>query len=131
MQSFAVIEKQLKELAATRDDLALLVAFGSQVRGDATAASDLDLAVIADDVDSVREAIMRCIRSDAVDVVDLRRASPILAMAIARDGRVIAEKDAGTFSQFASLAFRRFCDTAKLRDHRRAQLDEFVRQRLG
>jgi hypothetical protein len=50
-----------------------------------------------------------------VDIVDLRRATPLVAMVAAREGRVLYEARRGEFARFASLAARRYADTGKFR----------------
>ena len=50
------------------------------------------------------------------DVVDLRRASPLLKFSVAAHGKVLYERAPGVHAEFYSLAFRMYCDTKKLRD---------------
>ena len=64
--------------------------------------------------------------SDRLDLVDLRRAGPILAMGVARCGRLLYESEPGVFRRFQSLASRRYCDTAKLRRAQRRAIHVFL-----
>jgi predicted nucleotidyltransferase len=81
-------------------DLELVVLFGSTAKGRRRAGSDVDVAV-------------RC-------------AGPLLAVEVARAGRLLFESRRGTFRQFQSLASRRYCDTAKLRRAQRRAIHVFL-----
>ena len=90
-----------------------LVLHGSRARGDAGASSDWDFGVLGDgDVDlaALSAALTRLLGTDAVDVVDLRRASALLRYRAARDGVVIVERRDETFRDFALEAVRFWCD---------------------
>lgn len=126
MIAAAKIDARLCAIAEAAGDIEVLVVFGSFARGDANAASDIDIAVQGGDIEQLRIDLMRQLQTDRVDLIDMRRAPPLLAMAIAKDGRVVFEKTPGSFTAFVSLSFRRYCDTAKLRDQRRAALQDFV-----
>ena len=102
-----------------KKDLQLLILFGSSVQGGRHPESDLDLAFLFDqpaEILSLTNEVIHLLHTDRVDVVDLRRASPLLTFSIARKGRLLYERSPGLFNGFYSLAFRRYVDTAKLRD---------------
>jgi predicted nucleotidyltransferase len=109
----------------------LIVLFGSTARGTASARSDLDLAVLPAegaaemDVVHVTAEVVRLTHHNEVDVVDLRRADPLLAMQIAESGRLLYAHDPSEFTEFRSLAFRRYVDTEKLRRAQQRALDLF------
>lgn len=70
--------------------------YGSEARGTARPASDLDLGALfsrapepADVLDAAAELTVRLGRD--VDVVDLDRVSPILAMQVLRHGRLVLD----------------------------------------
>ena len=75
--------------------------FGSQARDEATAASDIDVAVAFEESDSGQfRARLRlgtdlalALGRDDVDVVDLRSASPALVRAVFRDGERLVGSD--------------------------------------
>ena len=70
--------------------------------------------------------------SDRLDLVDLRRAGPLLAFDVARTGRPLFERDAGQFCAFQALASRRYADTHKLRVAQRRAIHAFLeREGLG
>jgi predicted nucleotidyltransferase len=109
--------------------LQLIMVFGSTVTGLRGPESDLDLAFLADaplDLVAVTTDVIRVLHSDHVDVVDLRRASPLLAMEVARHGRLIYEREPGMQVTFISLAFRRYVDTKKLRDAQKDAIHRYL-----
>ncbi|MDP2166722.1 MAG: nucleotidyltransferase domain-containing protein [Thermodesulfovibrionales bacterium] len=113
--------------------LKLVLLFGSALTGGAHKRSDLDLAFLFDgpaDVLGLTNSAVRLLRTDNIDVVDLRRASPLLRYSIVRTGKVLYERSPGIFNEFCSLAFRVYVDTKKLRDARAEGLGLFLKQRL-
>lgn len=110
----------------------LVVLFGSAVdEGGAREPEDLDLALRGDgplDLVDATNRFTRALGTQAVDVdvVDLRRADPLLMMMVARDGVVLHEEGPGAFARFWSLAARRYADTRKFREAERERVREFV-----
>lgn len=107
----------------------LIILFGSSVTGRRRPDSDLDLALLGDvplDLVTVTTDVIRLLHTDRVDVVDLRRASPLLAMEVARHGRLVYERQPGIHLEFISLAVRRYIDTKKLRDAQKDALHRFL-----
>lgn len=105
----------------------LVVLFGSTARREPSP-RDIDIAVLgatSPDVLDVIDATNRFIQAlhtNDVDVVDLRRANPVLLMAVARDGIPLFDATGTEFNEFASLAMRRYADTKKFRDAVREDL---------
>ena len=134
MSSVIVLEsllERLGDLPKSVPDLRLLVLFGSAAKGQAGAKSDLDLAVLCEgpaDLDALYLALAPRLRTDRLDLVDLRRAGPILAFEVARSGRPLFQKSPGLFRQFQSLASRRYADTKKLREAQRRAIHVFLQQ---
>lgn len=107
----------------------MIAIFGSTVTGLRGPESDLDLALLADaplDLVAVTTDVIRLLHTDNVDVVDLRRASPLLAMEVARHGRLLYEREPGTHVEFISLAVRRYIDTKKLRDAQKEAIHRYL-----
>jgi predicted nucleotidyltransferase len=107
----------------------LIVVFGSTVTELRGPESDLDLAFLADaalDLVAATTDIIRVLHTDRVDVVDLRRASPLLAMEVARHGRLIYERESGMHLEFISLAVRRYIDNKKLRDAQKDAIHRYL-----
>ena len=123
------IRQRLADLPEVMSDLRLLVLFGSAARGGARSESDIDLAVLCAgpaDLDALYLAIAPRLGTDRLDLIDLRRAGPLLGMAVARTGRPLFEREPGAFREFQSLASRRYCDTDKLRRARRRAIHAFL-----
>ena len=80
--------------------------FGSVARGRATDASDVDIGVVGEAVDTLcLAAALTSLLRHEVDVVELRLDSPIpLLRAVLRDGRRIYERAPGVAASFASHA---------------------------
>jgi predicted nucleotidyltransferase len=123
---------RLADLPAAAPSLQLVVLFGSQARGRSRPDSDVDVAVRCDapaDLDALYLLLAPRLETGALDLVDLRRAGPLLAFQVARHGRLLYERDPGAFHVFQSLASRRYCDTDKLRRAQRRAVHAFLERR--
>lgn len=106
----------LRETLQAFPEISLAVLFGSTARGTAGSTSDVDLAVWLDteavnrlwDIDLAAGAAMR----RPVDLVDLRRAPPLLRLQIARHGIVLVEAEPGRWSRFKAQAMIDWWDWA-------------------
>jgi predicted nucleotidyltransferase len=98
-----------------RFPLSALWLFGSQARGEARADSDVDLAALfsrpvpAEAVLAARLDLSTLVGRE-VDLVDLRRASPILGHQVLRDGRLLLDLDPADRHVFAMLLPSRYVD---------------------
>lgn len=93
--------------------LRLAVLHGSRARGDATEGSDWDIGVLADDppdLPTLSATLTQILRTDEVDVVDLRRTSGLLRYRAARDNIPLLESPAGEFQRFQLEAVAFWCD---------------------
>jgi predicted nucleotidyltransferase len=105
--------------------LRALALIGSRARGDAVATSDWDFAFVAerradrgaDDVDvaanvavGLYDRLTTALRTDAVDVVDLSRASAVMRFRAARDGVVLIEAVPDAWDTFCIEAATFWCD---------------------
>jgi predicted nucleotidyltransferase len=118
--------------AAPSGTFLLVVLFGSAARGEG-GARDLDVGVLCagtPDLVALTNSFTRALGYQAVDLVDLGRVDPLLAMHVARDGIALHEEPPGSFARFASLAMRRYADTRKLRDMEQREVEDFL-QRSG
>jgi len=112
--------------------LQLVLLFGSSVTGNRHSHSDIDLGFLFDDeVDilALTNKVIRLLKTDNVDVVDLKKASPLLKFSASRSSEVLFEKTPSLFNAFSSLAFRRYVDTKKLRDAQHSVVMDFLHER--
>jgi predicted nucleotidyltransferase len=110
-----------------RTELVLL--FGSAASGTMHKRSDIDLAFLFEgpvDILALTNKVIQLLRTDNVDVVDLRHAPPLLRYLVAKNGRVLYERRQGLFNVFYSLAFRMYVDSRKLREAQRAAMSQYL-----
>jgi predicted nucleotidyltransferase len=121
-RAFCIEEIKAKLTPLLEEEALQLVSlFGSQSSGQLHPDSDIDLAFLYDepvDLLELTNKVTRLLHTDRVDVVDLRRANPLLCLSAARQGKLLYEQCSGLFNRFYSLSFRRYVDTKKLRDAR-------------
>ena len=126
--STAEIKERLAPLFED-ESLRMVLLFGSALTGNMHQGSDVDLAFLYDkpvDVVLLTNRVIRLLRRDTVDVVDLRSANPLLRFSAAQKGRPLYEKSPGIFNEFCSLAFRRYVDSKKLRDGQAQVIKDFL-----
>lgn len=90
-------------LLARRPGVLLAVLHGSRARGDGGPASDWDIGVVTDggvDLAALTADLTAALGTDAVDVVDLGRASALLRYRAARDGVALLERTPDAFLEF-------------------------------
>ena len=129
--SLTEIKERLAPLVH-KPGLQIVLLFGSRVSGRDHSRSDIDLGVLFDspvDLVEITNEVTGLLRTDRVDLVDLRRASPLLAFSAARQSLLLYERSAGLFNQFYSLSFRRYIDTKKLRDARKRSIQNFIKEK--
>lgn len=122
------IRQRLSDLFADKT-LQMVLLFGSLAAGKGRANSDVDIGFLFDslaDIVDLTNKVTRLLKTDKVDVVDLRRASPLLRFAAARKGTVLYEREPGLFSTFFSLSYRMYVDTKKLREARDGVIRRFL-----
>lgn len=109
-------------------ELAYLI--GSEARGQASAGSDVDIAVLPRrplsllELGALAERLERELGGRRVDLVDLHRAPPLLLAEVRRDGQVLVERDPAVRFDFETRALQRALDTRPLRAAQQALLRE-------
>jgi predicted nucleotidyltransferase len=129
--SFEEIKDKLAPLFQT-EGLELVILFGSAATGRTHQRSDIDLAFLFEgpvDILSLTNQVTKLLQTDSVDVVDLRRASPLLRYSAVKNGRLLYERREGLFNSFYSLAVRSYIDTKKLRDAQQAYIARYLGSR--
>lgn len=110
----------LIERLAQRPEILEAYLFGSQARGDASARSDVDIAVF---IDRERELpspwgyaaelitdLMAALGHNRVDVVVLNDAPPLLYHRVLRDGERLLSRDLAATTTREGRAISRYCD---------------------
>ncbi len=107
-------------------DLVAIYQFGSQVRGDATPDSDIDLAILAKQplpgerlFEFAQELAARLGRD--VDLLDLKRASTVMRAQVIATGRVLDSTEDAARVEFEMYAYS---DYARLNEERRELLHD-------
>ncbi len=110
------IHDALADALATEPGVRLAVLFGSAARGDAPSGSDLDVGVLGPHASDLPSLTVRLERATGrpVDVIALTEAPPLLRFEIARDGRVLAERQPHLWSDFKARAMVDWWDWAPI-----------------
>jgi predicted nucleotidyltransferase len=117
---------------ARKHGLSCIVLFGSRATGKTHALSDTDIAFMADrDVDYREQFEIQSDFGDALNIgnlelVNMRRVSPLLMRQIADKGKLLYEDRRGRFVGFRILSFKLYVETAPLRRMRENYLTRFI-----
>ncbi len=121
--------------------LKMLVLFGSRATGHVHAESDWDFAALYDE--KIRRAYMKDAWSwfeidlflsnlfeisDTIDVVELNHCSPLIGYIVARDGKLLYEKQAGEFIKFTCKAWKIYANTEKFRKAQRRSIELWLQK---
>lgn len=112
--------KRLRDRLARHPEILEAYLFGSRARGDEAAHSDVDVAVYVDPArvpDSsfgyaakLTAELVKALGSDAVDVVILNHAPPLLYHRVLRDGVRVLTRDPAATTTREGRALSRYCD---------------------
>lgn len=125
------IKERLRPLFK-EEELELILLFGSVASRISHKKSDIDLAFLFDkplDILTLTNKVIKLLHTDNVDVVDLKRANPLLKFSIAKNGKLLYERSPGLFNEFYSFAFRRYIDTKKLRSAQGETIKNFLEEK--
>ena len=114
-------------------DLEFILLFGSVVSETVHKQSDIDLAFFFQrpvDIVALTNEVIKLLHIKNVDVVDLKRASPLLKFSIVKNCKILYERQQGIFNEFYSLAFRMYNDTKKLRDAQAIAIRHFLKAKM-
>ena len=133
LKSIEEIRKDLEPLFA-EEGTELVMLFGSAASGAMHPRSDIDIAILCEkpvDILSMTNRVIRLLGRDEVDVVDLKRAAPLIRFLVAKRGKILYEKRNGIFCSFCSLAFRMYIDSGKLRQAQKVAIQQYLETRSG
>ncbi len=108
---------RIASVASRTPGLTLLVLYGSRARGDAHEGSDWDFAWQgSEDVDvaALVTDLVRILEVEAIDLVDLERATGKLRFDVARDGVPFFEDRPGRFAAFQLAAANHWCEVGPI-----------------
>ena len=127
----ANIEERLQSLAPLLEKKGVLLAylFGSlAAKGEKAprAPGDVDLAVLTEERPAweLQEELVECLGTDRLDLVDLRKASPVLRFEILRGGRPIYISDEEIRERYEMETLHLYRDTEPMRRRQRQALKE-------
>ncbi len=95
--------------------------------------SDLDVAIYTtsqtspDEVMRLQTELMQAARLKRVDLIDLRKATPVLAYEIASSGELLFTRNVDALNHFERKAFLHYFDTQHLRNVQ----NHYLRARLA
>jgi len=117
------IKPNLKNLAE-KYGLSLVLLFGSRVTGKTHSKSDTDMAYFSDKPLSLSQEssffidLLPVVREKNIDIVSLKKASPLLLKEIFDNAIVLYEARESLFSELRIYAYRKYFDSKKLFDIR-------------
>lgn len=126
--------KKLREIAE-KYNLKLLLLFGSRTgkKKFLHKESDFDVAYLPKkDLDLTEEAKLICdlmpiVRSEKVDLVNLKKASPLLFYAIFQNCQVLYADDPLLFYYLRSYAFKKYIETKPLYQERAKRINKLIK----
>ncbi len=134
---------KITPLAEQLPNLQMLILFGSRARGEHRPDSDWDLGISYDEANrqthikeisndyltslSILSELFE-INRDLIDLIELDRCSPLTKYQVARDGKLIYEKNTGDFLKFRVRAWKEYADTAKFRKIQKDSIDLWLKQ---
>lgn len=136
-KEFKIVDtvSEIKTLVEKLPSLKFLILFGSRSRGNHRPDSDWDFAISYDKKADNDYLIALSILSelfdtdlDFIDLIDLDHCSPLMKYQVARDGKLIYEKNLGDFLKFRVRAWKEYADTAKFRKAQKDSIDLWLEQ---
>ena len=137
------VKNTLTDFFQNRDEVLLAYLFGSVAEDKQNKLSDLDIAVLveADKLDksgelpfgyqaSIGTDLMGLLHTNAVDVVILNRATPLLAHEVVKYGEVVFSRNEDTRIEFEIRTQHRYLDTKHLREIQDSYFKERVKKGL-
>jgi predicted nucleotidyltransferase len=114
--------------------LSFVVLFGSRASGKRGFKEDYDIGAFSPHPVKEKEKLALICRfsqilgSDALDLVFLNQSPPLLCYEVATTGRLLYERDEGSFDRFRWQALQRWNDTKKFYAQNRLYIEDYVRE---
>ena len=127
-------QRQLINRIVQKYSLELILFFGSRISGKIHKESDFDIAYLSKkDLKLTEEAQLICdlmpiFKSEKIDLVNLKKASPFLLFAITNDCQVLYEKDSLLFPSLRVYAFKQYIETKFLYEEKFKRLQERIKK---
>ncbi len=118
---------------ANKDKLDLILMFGSRVRANVRPESDMDIALYGRKILSETEKIQlthelcNILRTDDIDLVDLRTASPLLKNEVFKNYKILLQRDPMLLYRLELANLHEMKELEILYRIRRERLEGFVR----
>lgn len=112
--------RKLRSFFKDRNDVSLVLMFGSFVRGEMTVDSDIDVGIYFQSspdfyqVNVIKEDLSALLKRD-VDVVVLNDASPVIKMQVLKKGILVLEASKNNFSEFYGDTVKQYDDLKQIR----------------
>jgi predicted nucleotidyltransferase len=119
------------QLIAQKFGVRLIVLFGSVARGKIHEESDIDIGVLTDRPITFNKRLKlwyelsSLFRAD-IDLAMLNHAEPVFGFQVARDGKLLFERDKFVWENWRSYKIRQYWDTKKFRD----DLERYLARRV-
>lgn len=113
--------------------LELLLLFGSRISKKLHKESDFDVAYLSKiDLDLAAESKMivdlaRIFKSENIDLVNLKKATPLLLFAITNDCKVLYEKNHLIFSALRAYGFKKYIETKPFYEEKFQRLQKKIK----
>ena len=127
------LKERLTSLLASKKEIGLAYLFGSHADGSANAMSDLDIAVYPSPETpqvallELQTELMETARMARMDLVDLRKAPPVLIYEVVTTGLLLVAQDTEFQNRFERRAFLHYFDTQHLRNVQNEYLRDHLR----
>lgn len=115
-----IAKQALTKNIAEKYSLELLLLFGSRAEGTENPKSDFDVAYLSQkDLDLEKESrliieLAPVFKSENIDLVNIKNASPLLFFAIFQKCRILYEKDSSVFPRLRAYSFKKYVETKPL-----------------
>jgi len=126
------------QLSAIIPSLKMLILFGSRARGNPHSNSDWDFAFLCDsdpenvlfhtEIYGILADLFR-INDDKIDAINLAKCPPLIAHAIAQDGKLLYERDSDLFKVFKQQSLMSEEQLKAIQKDLRAKLERFLKTR--